>query len=778
MYKLLFILTLSLSLIACKEKKTPMKPIYLDESFSVNKRVEDLLSRMTLEEKIAQMCQYVGLEHMKKAEQNLTKEQMEESDAHGFYPELHSSDVEEMITKGLIGSFLHVVDVNEVNHLQALAQKSRLKIPLLIGIDAIHGTGLVEGATIYPTPIGLASTWAPDLVRKVSVETAKEMRATGATWTFTPNIDVARDARWGRVGETFGEDPLLVSKMGVAMIQGLQHSEKNGHFNVVACAKHLIAGSQSVNGINGAPTDLSERTIREIFLPPYKAAVEAGVFSIMTAHNELNGVACHADKWMMNDILREELGFKGFFVSDWMDIERLVTRHFVAPNQKEACFQTIDAGMDMHMHGPGFLKPVEALVKEGRISVHRIDQSIRRILEAKFKLGLFENPFVNTTGTTETTETTGVLFNRLHQATALEAAQKSIVLLKNKDNLLPINKLKYKKILVTGPNSNNETILGDWVWKQPKKNVVTILEGIREVAKGCEITYLNVGEDVRKIVPSKLLEAKRKAQKSDLAIVVVGENSFRWKWQEKTCGENAARSELNLVGEQQKLIKMINSTGVPTLVVFVNGRPLATEWIAENIPAIIESWEPGSMGGKAVAQIIFGEVNPSGKLPITIPRSVGHQLSIYNAKPSQYFHKYVTSRSDNLFSFGYGLSYSKFKYDNVRVSKDTIRSDESVQISVEVTNVGDVKGDEIVQFYLRDEFSSVTRPVKELKDFKRISLDPKESKVVSFKVMPHMLGFLGKDLVETIESGTFIGMVGSSSRRTDLKSALFYVTKD
>ncbi|WP_430816504.1 glycoside hydrolase family 3 N-terminal domain-containing protein [Carboxylicivirga sp. RSCT41] len=742
--------------------------VYLDASAPVQQRVYDLLSRMTLEEKVAQMCQYVGLEHMRKAEQDLSKEEMEKSDAQGFYPDLHSSDVEELVTKGLIGSFLHVVDVKEANYLQALAQKSRLKIPLLIGIDAIHGTALVDGATVYPTPIGLASTWDTALVKKMSVETAREMRATGAAWTFTPNVDVAREARWGRVGETFGEDPFLVAEMGVAMIEGLQNTTHPDSFNVIACAKHLIAGSESVNGLNGAPTDLSERTIREVFLPPYKAAVDAGVFSVMTAHNELNGIACHADEWMMTDVLRGELGFEGFIVSDWMDIERLATRHFVAENQTEACYQTVKAGMDMHMHGPDFLEAIVQLVKDGRLSEKRIDESVERLLEAKFRLGLFENPFVNEQ------ETPDILFNKEHQNTALEAAQKSVVLLKN-EQLLPLEKGKYKNIFVTGPNANNETLLGDWSAKQTGENIITVLEGLKNIDQAASFDFFPVGNNPKDVTVDHVKQAKIRASKSDLAIVVVGENSFRWDWSNKNCGENSGRSDISLAGLQQELVEAVYASGTPTIVILVNGRPLATGWIDEHIPAVLEAWEPGSFGGQAIAQILYGEVNPSGKLPISIPRSVGHQLCIYNHKPTHYFHKYVDDLSTPLYPFGHGLSYSTFVYQNLELSREKISADEELKVRVEVTNTSMTDGEEIVQLYLNDTYCPVTRPVKELKAFRRIHLNAGETQQITFTVTPEMLQYLDKDFKPTVDPGEFMVMVGGSSETNQLLSIPFVV---
>ena len=398
-------------------------PLYLDAAAPVELRVKDLMQRMTLSEKIAQMAQYVGPEHMKKAEKNMTVEEMRKSDAQGFYPGLFSEDVARMVKEGKIGSFLHVLTVEEANYLQGLALESRLKIPLLIGIDAIHGNGLYRGATIYPSPISMAATWEDGLAYAIGRQTALEMRATGTHWAFTPNLDVLRDPRWGRCGETFGEDPFLVGNMGVQQILGLQTTDFSGTDKVIACAKHLVAGSASVNGLNSAPTDVSERTLMEVFLPPYKRAIrEAAVYSIMAAHNEINGIPCHMDKHLMTDMLRGRWGFDGFYVSDWNDVSRIASVHYVAEDFKEATLLSVDAGMDMHMHGPGFADHVEALVLEGALPESRIDYACGKILEAKFRLGLFENPMV------EADAAEKVVFSTEHQTTALETARKSMTL--------------------------------------------------------------------------------------------------------------------------------------------------------------------------------------------------------------------------------------------------------------------------------------------------------------------------------------------------------------
>lgn len=738
-------------------------PSYLDARQPVEKRVDDLLRRMTLEEKVAQMNQFVGLEHMRSAEKDLTEEQLKTNTARGFYPGLTSKDIAAMTEKGLVGSFLHVVTAEETNVLQALALKSRLKIPLLIGIDAIHGNALVSGCTVYPTNIGMASAFDPGMVEKVSRQTALEMRATGSHWTFNPNIEIARDPRWGRVGETFGEDTYLVTQMGVAAVKGYQGKDFTGTDKVLACIKHYMGGTP-VNGTNGAPADLSERTIREIYFPPYKAGVEAGAFTLMTAHNEVNGIPSHSNKWLINDVLRNEWGFKGFVVSDWMDIEHIHDLHKTAESNKEAFFQSVDAGMDMHMHGPDFYYKVIELVKEGRISEDRINQSCRKILEAKFKLGLFENRFADLKKVKST------VFTKEHQFTALDAARKSIVLLKN-NGILPLDATKYKNIFVTGINANDQGIMGDWALPQPEKNIVTVLQGLKNIAPQTSFTFTDFGWNVRKMEQTKVTEAAAMAKKADLNIVVVGEHALRNNWTEKTGGEDTDRSDIALAGLQQELVEKVYASGKPTIVILVNGRQLGVGWISENVEALLEAWEPGGFGGQAIAEILYGKVNPSAKLPVTIPRHVGQLQQFYNHKPSMYFHPYTIGPSTPLYPFGYGLSYTTYNYKNLKLSKYTIAKDEAVTVSVEVSNTGKVDGEEIVQLYIRDEYSSASRPVKELKDFARVTLKAGETKSVNFSLPASKLAYYDKDMKWGVEAGNFKIMVGRSSADADLQVA-------
>ncbi|WP_203558570.1 glycoside hydrolase family 3 N-terminal domain-containing protein [Bacteroides sp. 51] len=765
MYVIASILTITLAGCSGKSKE----PLYLDANQPVEKRVNDLLGRMTLQEKVAQMSQYVGIEHMKVAEKEMTLEEMKKSHAQGFYPNLHSSELIEMTKSGLIGSFLHVTTTKEANLLQSYAAESRLKIPVLIGIDAIHGTGLYRGATIYPTPIGQAATFEPALIEKASRETALEMRATGTHWTFTPNVEVARDARWGRVGETFGEDPLLVGQMGAATVRGLQTADFTGQDKVIACAKHFIGGSQPINGINGAPCDVSDRTLHEVFMPPFKDCLDAGVFTFMMAHNEVNGVPCHVSKYLMTDVLRNRWNFDGIIVSDWMDLEQVHEKHRTAPTLKDAFVQSVNYGMDMHMHGPYFTDMIVEAVNEGLIPQKRIDDAIRAILTAKFKLGLFENPYI------DEEQLTAVLFNAEHRHTALEIARKSITLLKNENNLLPIDRSKYKKIFVTGPNADNQTILGDWAFQQPDSCVTTVIEGLRNVSPQTEFNFFPFGTNLRTMEMSRVLQAKEQARKADLAIVVVGENSMRYMWQDKTCGENVDRYELSLVGLQQQLVEEIYATGVPTIVVLVNGRPLTTEWIADHIPALIEAWEPGSFGGQAIAEVLFGDVNPEGKLPMTIPRDAGQIQTYYNYKQTSKWFKYGTGKSTPLFEFGYGLNYSFFEFSPVKLSAAKMPVDGILTASVEVTNTSQVAGAEVVQMYIKDCYSSVVRPVKELKGYKKVFLNPGEKATVTFEITPKELSFYDIDMKYGVEKGEFEIMIGNSSRDVDLQKEMFEV---
>ena len=755
---LLSIAVIALAVSCCKVD-------YKDPTAPIEKRVESLLSQMTLEEKVGQMNQFCGVEHVSQKDK---KAQADNQDAQGFYPGINADTLRKWTKEGRIGSYLHVLTPEEANELQALAMQSRLGIPLIFGIDAIHGNCLAPNNTSYPTSIGLASSFDPEMAYKIARQTALEMRAMNMHWTFNPNVDVARDARWGRSGETFGEDTYLVGQMGLALVKGYQGDMMGGD-DVLACIKHCIADSQPINGANHAPTDVSERTLHEIFLPPYEKAIREGqAGSLMMAHNEINGVPCHKSKWLMEDKMRGEYGFTGFVVSDWMDIERIHTLHRTAENRKEAYYQSIMAGMDMHMHGIYWNEEVAELVREGRIPESRIDESVRRILTAKFRLGLFENPYCNIE------EGNKVRMCAEHRATALEAARNSIVLLKN-DGILPLDVKKYKRVLVTGINADDENIMGDWSAPQKPENVTTILEGLREVAPSTNFVFVDQGLTPKKMKQENVDKAAKIARTTDLNIVVAGETSLRARRGAKTCGENQDRAEIHLYGLQQELVKKVAASGKPTILIIVAGRPQAVVWESENLPAIVNAWEPGMYGGQAVAEILYGKVNPSAKLSMTIPRTAGQVQMYYNHKPSHYRYKLQDIPNEPLYPFGFGLSYTTYEYSDLQLSKSEIAANENVEVSVTIKNTGAREGVEIAQLYIRDCISFVTRPVKELKGFQRVALKAGESKRISFTLTPEHLQYYNLDMERVVEPGTFKVMVGSSSRDKDLLTAEFEV---
>ncbi len=771
---LLFIFFASFSLIAQNN------PLYLDSNADVEDRLSDLMARMTLEEKVGQMCQYVGLEYLKKQKRNKRSAgdaSKLNKDAFAMYG-LSESEIIQEIIDGKIGSFLHVLDPEEVNYLQGFALQSRLKIPLIIGIDAIHGNAMVRGTTVYPSPISIAATFTNDFAYDVAKQSAREMRATGSQWTFMPNVDVARDPRWGRVGETFGEDPFMVGEMGKAMIMGFQGEDFSKPNNVIACAKHMIAGAEPLNGLNISPMDVSERSLYEIHLPPYKKAIDAGVYTIMAAHNELNGIPSHMHKGLMTDLLRNEWGFDGFYVSDWYDIKRIWSYHKVARNYKEASLFSVEAGMDMNMHGPEFFDFIVALVKENKLSIDRVNEACSKILYAKFQLGLFENRLVDTSKVDEN------IFIKSHLDKAEEIADNSITLLKN-NNSLPINNSNAKRILVTGPNAHNHTTLGDWHFEQPEENVVTIFEGIQQVGENYnhKVDYYDSGIKIRNIQDSKIKATAEMSTNYDHVFVVVGDNSLRYTWEggksfQKTAGENKARSFLGLPGKQLDLVKSIYEKNKNLTVIYVSGKPISEPWIEDNIKSIIHAWEPGSMGGKSMGKIVFGEINPSGKMPMTTARSVGQLTMVYNHKPTNYIHKYAFEKTKPLYRFGFGLSYTTFSISKPTLSTSKWDGTGKVIVEVDVKNTGERDGMETVQLYIRDLFSSVTRPILELKGYKKVNVAPGQTKRVTFSLALDDFAFYDREMKYKAEEGEFNILVGNAANLAKLKKTTIQLTKN
>lgn len=746
MRKILTIVILLAGLLPAFGKKDV--PLYKDPSQPIEKRVKDLLSRMTIEEKVGQMNQYAAYI---------------DDDS----PASKKEEILKVAAEGKIGSVFQANTPEWTNELQKAAMKTRLQIPILIGADAVHGAAMIYGTTIYPMPINFASTWDTQYVNKMARQTALELRSIGAHWSFFPNMDLARDPRWGRIGETYGEDPLLVSDMGCAMIDGYQLGDFTGTDRVVACANHFVAGGSAVNGINFWGSDIGERSLRTMYLKPfYDAVKKANLFTVMGSHNTINDIPCHTNKWLMNDIMREEYGFKGFYVSDFTDLERLHETYKVARDYKEGYVMAMNSGMDMHMQGPGFYEPMLEAVMEGLVPISRIDDAVCKILEAKFRLGLFEHPLVD-----EQLHKT-VVRQKAHGEHALESARNSIVLLENRDNTLPINTSAVKRILVTGPNADNKTILGDWTNPQPDENITTIVEGLKSVAAShnVEVDYYNVGENIRKGLNSAEIDkAVKMAADYDMIVLALGEGTIRYDKSARTDGENTDRININLYGNQLELAQKMKTTGKPVAVIYINMRPISEPWVSENADALVEAWCPGQAGGQAVAEVLFGDINPGGKLPVTVLRNVGQTRLYYNMLPNAPFRNgYVEGRRTPLYPFGYGKSYTTFEISEPVLAKSELGKNESTTVSVNVTNTGKVKGDEVVQMYIRDDYSyGVARPIKDMRGYKRITLNPGETKNVVFEITPEMLAYYDLNMDFKVEEGTFTIMTGNSSADED-----------
>jgi beta-glucosidase len=706
----------------------------------IESRINALLAQMTLEEKLGQLQQLDG-------------------EANGNYRPEHV----ELIRKGLLGSTLNVRGAQRTNELQRIAvEQSRLKIPLLFGFDVIHGY-----RTIFPVPLGEASSWDAAAVERAAAIAAAEASAAGVRWTFAPMVDIARDPRWGRIVEGAGEDPYFGSAMARARVRGFQGSDYSAPNKVVACAKHWVAYGAAEAGRDYNTTDVSETRLREIYFPPFKAALDAGAATFMSAFNDLNGVPTSANPFTLTQVLRREWKFDGFVVSDYESVRELMN-HGLAANEADAAREALNAGVDMEMVSRLYNKHAPQLIKEGKLSVATIDEAVRRILRIKFRLGLFEKPY------SDEARERAVIFSRENVAAAREIAARSMVLLKNRGNVLPLSK-SINSIAVIGPLADDqEAPLGSWTGDGRKEDVVTLLAGIRaKVSSATKITYAK-GCEINPDTPETIAEAVRIARDSDAAIVAVGEAA-------DMSGEAASRSSLDLPGRQLDLVKAVIATGKPTIIVLMNGRPLTINWIADRAPAILETWFAGTQAGNAIADVLFGDVNPGGKLPVTFPLSVGQMPIYYNYKNTgrppdprnKYSSKYLDVPVTSLYPFGYGLSYTEFKLADLRLSAQQIRPDGKLTVNVEVQNVGKRAGDEVVQLYIRDMAASVTRPVMELKGFQRITLEPGEKRRVEFTLTPEHLGFYNREMRFVVEPGAFKVLVGANS--VDLLEASFNV---
>jgi beta-xylosidase len=735
-------------------------PDYRNPKLPIQQRVEDLLSRMTLEEKVEQLGGRFRpgiLDTTGKYNDTNAREAFRQM----FSVDSKASPRDMAILRNAVQRYL--------------VEKTRLGIPNFMMGEALHGF-MENDATSFPQVLGLASTWDPDLVRQVFTAAADEMASAGDNQAFTPVLGLARDPRWGRTEELYGEDPYLVSRMGVAAIEGLQGPNfLIDRHHVLATAKHFAVHSEPEGGTNTAPGNISERIIRESFLLPFQAAVqEAHVGSIMASYNEIDGIPAHINHWLLDKVLRQEWGFQGYVTSDGGGLQMLVNTHHVAAEYAGAARLALAAGVDFDLSDGSVYRTVLDQVREGKIPEWELDRAVSRILAAKFRLGLFENPYVDPDYAERVTNSPE------HRKIALKAAQEAVILLKNDGNLLPLDLQKVKTIAVIGPNAADVHLGG---YSRGPAHSVSILEGIRERAgsqakvlysEGCKITvgiqgwrawYENKVElpDPKSQVES-IQAATEVARQADVAIVVVGENEStnREAWSEEHLGD---RDSLDLIGYQKQLIKAIVETGKPTVVFLINGRPLSINYTAEHVPAILEGWYLGQEGGTAAAQVLFGDVNPGGKLPITFPRSVGMLPDYYDHKPSA-DRSYLFVGRKPLFPFGYGLSYTTFKFDNLSVEPPTIGTGGEATVRVEVTNTGSREGDEVAQMYIHQRVASVTRPVMELRGFRRVSLKPGEKTTVEFPLTPRMLSLVNADMHWVVEPGTFDIMVGPSSAQT------------
>lgn len=709
---------------------------------NLDRQVDSVLSLMTLDEKIGQMTLYTS-----------------DMDQTGAFVR---KEYEEDIKYGRVGSIFNAYGADYTRKLQDLAMNNtRLRIPLLFGYDVIHGH-----RTIFPVPLAEASSWDMKSIEHAARIAAIEASAEGLHWTFAPMCDIARDPRWGRIVEGSGEDPFLGSEIARARVRGFQGNSLDEVNTVVACVKHYAAYGAAQAGRDYHSTDMSQRLLREVYLPPYKAAIDEGALTVMSSFNDLDGIPATANKFLLTDVLRGEWGFEGFVVTDYNSIGELIN-HGVAADQAEAAEISLKAGIDMDMQAGIFPETLSELVDKQQVSEELINDAVRRILKVKFQLGLFEDPYKYCSTEREKT----LLMTPEHQEAARDMARKSFVLLKNEKQLLPLSK-DLKRIAVVGPLADSrQDLIGSWSAAGDWSKAVTLLEGIRaampqaqvKYAKGCEITG-TATDNIR--------QAVEVAKSADVVILAVGEAAWM-------SGEAASRADIGLPGVQQTLVEAIYNTGKPVVVVLMNGRPLTIKWIDSHVPAILETWFAGTQAGNAIADVLFGDYNPSGKLPVTFPDNLG-QVPIYysmrnTGRPfeadNKYTSKYLDGPNEPLYVFGYGLSYTHFEYSPLMLDKDFLTEHDTLSISVKVKNAGGMAGEEVVQLYVHDKVASVAPPVKTLKGFKKIRLDAGEEKVVQFALTPADLAFYRADMTYGWEKGAFRVDVGTNSR--DVVSAEF-----
>jgi beta-glucosidase len=781
--KLLLVAAVLLSMLpleARAQRRTPRTPPRrVARQDDVERKVEALLARMTLEEKLGQLQQSGG-------------------DVNGKA----NPDLLEAARAGRLGSTLGVRGARNANELQrAAVEGSRLKIPLIFGFDVIHGY-----RTIFPIPLGEAASFDPAAAERSAYVAAAEARAAGVAWTFAPMVDVARDARWGRIAEGAGEDTYLGSAFARSRVRGFQGPDYSARDRVVACAKHFVAYGAAEGGRDYNVTDMSEQRLREVYLPPFKAAVDAGVATLMSAFNDLNGVPTSGNRFTLTKVLRGEWGFDGFVVSDYTSITEMIP-HGYAADGRDAARLALTAGVDMEMVGRLYNENGAELLRQGKLRITEVDEAVRRILRIKFRAGLFDRPYV------EEARESSVLLSAENLRAAREVAARALVLLKNERETLPLKK-DVRTVAVVGPLADDpRAIIGNWSADGRPQDSLTLLQGIKaKVSPRTRVLYeKGVAVEGRGIMgnydapppnpsaaggtnvaaagdidPARLAttpterdsieRAVRAARDADVVVVAVGETA-------DMSGEAASRTSLDLPGRQLELLQAIHQTGKPYAVVLMNGRPLSINWVAENSPAILETWFAGTRGGEAIADALFGDYNPGGKLPVTFPRSVGQSPFYYNQTPTgrpptneKYTSKYLDVPVPPLYPFGHGLSYTTFRLSNLRTGAPRIPASGSIDVSVDVENTGRREGDEVVQLYIRDLIASRVRPLKELKGFRRVTLQPGERRTLTFRLTPAELGFYDEAVRFVVEPGTFKLMAGRSSADPEMLEATLEVT--
>ena len=735
--------------------------VYRNPRAPVEQRIADLLRRMTVEEKVAQLGSFWEFSKGK-PEPQFSEEKFKPVLANGIG---HLARQREFRDPRQSAEFANAVQ-------KWLREKTRLGIPAILHDEGLHGH-MASGGTVFPQPIAMASTWDTELIGRIFAVVALETRARGGHQILGPNMDLARDPRWGRTDETYGEDPYLASRMLVAAVRALQGPGPNyDDRHVMATGKHYAGHGQPEAGSNIGPVNISERVLRETHLKTFEAAVkEAGLASIMPAYHEIDAIPCHVNSWLLDKVLKQEWGFKGVIVSDYFGVNELQERHRLATNCAEAARMALEAGVDVELPNTQCYSTLVEEVKAGRVPMAALDTAVARVLRGKFQLGLFENPYVDVERAVRVTHSAE------HRALALEAAQKALVLLKNEGNLLPLDRSRLQSIAVIGPNAARAHY-GGYTDPQPPEGV-SILEGVRRkvgssvrvsYAEGCKITkeggnwwadsstLSDEAEDRRLIA-----EAVEVAKQSDVAILVIGgnEDTNKEAWADNHLGD---RDSIEPIGRQNDLVRAVRATGKPVIVFLINGGPLAIPEIAATVPAILEGFYLGEETGTAAADVLFGDVNPSGKLPVSFARSTGQLPIYYSQKPSAR-RGYLYTSKEPLFPFGHGLSYTTFAFDNVKLSKARIRPNEKTIVSVELTNTGTRAGTEIVQMYISDRVSSVTRPVMELKGVARVMLQPGEKRTVTLEIAPDALSFLNRRMQRVVEPGVFDVLIGSSSTR-------------